>query len=1579
MKDKVSPGPHEFPRVTVWTVVDRSRLKFFPRFMIPLKIIVLLFSMAMLVSGVAQNLVDARSPDQLVSVGVGAIDITPSEPIRMSGYGGRRLLSEGAAGPLYAKALVFGEGDEACLLVTADLVGIPAWLTKAVAEQLGIPLERLAICATHTHSGPQLRGLLEPIFMEEIPSEEMATVGRYSDGLIDKIVAVCETALANRSPSRLDWGIGEVGFASNRRVLEEGKWTGFGVQAAGPVDHSLPVMRVVGKKGELRAVLANYACHCTTLGGDMHSIHGDWAGEAQRLLEERHPGVMAMIAIGCGADANPNPRGNMEAVLQNGKALADEVDRVMGTTLTALQSLPVSRIERIELPLDPLPSREYWEKHAASTDKTAYYGRLILDRLDRGVSLPTLIDYPVQTWTFGSDLAMVFLPGEVVVDYSIKLKEMFDSDRIWINAYANAAPSYIPSRRLYDEGGYEVDRSMHYYDKPTRLTPDTEELVLDAVLKQVPHAFFSERTLQRIPAPKQAEAALETLRVHEDLQVERVAAEPLVMDPIDIAWGADGRMWVVEMADYPLGLDGEGQAGGRIRILEDENGDGVYDHSTLFMDGIGFPTSVLPWRDGVLVTAAPDILFARDTDGDGKADDVERLYTGFNLGNQQHLVNGLQWGLDGWVYLANGDSGGIVRSVGSENWVNISGRDLRIKPEEGLIEAIAGRSQYGRNRDGWGNWFGNNNSWPGWHFALDDAYLQRNPHVRYSNGRSFLPREPQAGPVYPISPTLSRYNDYEKANRFTSASGFMLYEVDALGGAFVGNSFVAESVHNLVSRAIVYPKETTFKSRRAQEELRSEFLASTDNWFRPTALRSGPDGALYVVDMYRLVIEHPTWVPEDWQRKLDLRDGHDKGRIYRVSGKEFDSEAIVKIDKLDTAGLVNALDSSNRWQRDQAHQLLVWKRPEKAIEPLRRIVVDGRNDQGRGQALRVLEQLGGLDEATLLSALSDAVGGVRRQAVLLAEVRLDEAPRVRQCVWELARDSDAQTRMQVAYALGQSVDVESGEVLARIALAYHEDSLMLSAVMSSAVPHQEVIADAFLPHCLDPAYRGMFEGLTQTALGSGNQGVLESILGAIVESSDQDGRLAAFSDWLGTARRSGFSLKRLRTTAGPSFLEVLNATDALFRIARSRVLDSNLPVLVRRVAIDVLRSDAKQNSDSIESVTAMLSSSEPGELQIAAFDCLVALSGSEGASELFESWSSYGPRLRNHIVGTLLDRKDSTLRLLQEVEQHPGVAATFSVAQIAGLRRNADNRIQRLANSVFGRLEHSDRSRLVGEFESSLELDGNLEAGRARFVALCAACHKVGDVGFEVGPDLMSLTDRSPKSMLVAILDPNRAVEDKYLQYIASIRDGRAFSGILAEESATSLTLVNAGGLKQEILRKELESLESGDGSLMPEGFELGIDAQGLADLIAFLGASDIGSRIRPDADGSVGLTAFQGIGEGVSVSFNAESGAFEWMAETDSIEWTVHGLKAGYYDIFSDASLAAGYEGRPFTLSLDDHFVTGVVSTTGGFDRFRKRKFGNIRIESDLEVAKFELRHSLKDGLLSLKELRLIPVDATK
>ena len=429
-------------------------------------------------------------PAEELQVGVATVEITPTEPIRLSGYGNRREVSEGIEGQLWAKALAIGSGEYPVVIVTMDLIGVPAWLRTQVVDQLDLPDSNIALSASHTHSGPHLKDVVDPIFMADISEDHRATIERYSEALTPKIVEVCKQAIANRHPGSLAWGQGEVGFAGNRRVLENGKWVRFGNQPDGPVDHSLPILKVTDNKDKLVAVLANYACHCTTLGGQYNKVHGDWAGEAQRLIEKRHPGATSMIAIGCGADSGPNPSGSMDNVVQNATLLADEVDRLLETELIPLTSKPNTVIDRIDLPLDPLPNRDFWEEHALSEVRTSYYAQQILERLDRGEKLPTSIDYPIQTWTFGEELAMVFLAGEVVVDYSIKLKERFDPSRLWINAYSNAIPCYIPSRRLYDEGGYEVDRSMFYYDTPTRLSPDTEDLVLDEVIQQLPHSFI---------------------------------------------------------------------------------------------------------------------------------------------------------------------------------------------------------------------------------------------------------------------------------------------------------------------------------------------------------------------------------------------------------------------------------------------------------------------------------------------------------------------------------------------------------------------------------------------------------------------------------------------------------------------------------------------------------------------------------------------------------------------------------------------------------------------------------------------------------------------------------------------------------------------------------------------------------------------------------------------------------------------------------------------------------------------------------------------------------------------------------
>ncbi|MEZ5301247.1 MAG: hypothetical protein R3F11_11435, partial [Verrucomicrobiales bacterium] len=386
-----------------------------------------------------------------------------------------------------------------------------------------------------------------------------------------------------------------------------------------------------------------------------------------------------------------------------------------------------------------------------------------------------------------------------------------------------------------------------------------------------------------VPPPLSPGEALASFRLADGFAIELVAAEPAVVDPVALAWGADGKLWVVEMRDYPLGMDGKGKPGGVVKVLEDADGDGRYEKADVFLDGIAFPSGVMPWRDGVLISAAPEIFFAADTDGDGRADRREVLYTGFTPGNQQHRVNGFEWGMDGWVYVANGDSGGEVRSALTGQTVAISGRDVRLRPDTGAIEAVSSQTQFGRRRDDWGNWFGNNNPTWLWHVGLPDHYLRRNPKLAVKATKRVLANYDDATRVFPASAPIDRPNQPWSVGHVTSACSPCPYRDDLFGTAFARSVFISEPVHNAVHREVLEPDGAGFRSRRAEGEGESEFLASTDHWFRPTTLRTGPDGALYVVDYYRFVIEHPEWISPEMQARLDLRAGDDRGRIYRIA------------------------------------------------------------------------------------------------------------------------------------------------------------------------------------------------------------------------------------------------------------------------------------------------------------------------------------------------------------------------------------------------------------------------------------------------------------------------------------------------------------------------------------------------------------------------------------------------------------------------------------------------------------------------------------------------------------------------
>ena len=421
----------------------------------------------------------------LLPVGVAKRDITPDYPVRLSGYGSRREPNKGVLQRIHAKALAFGEdpGDGPSVLLTVDNCGIPAWIRTEVHRRIALkyPLkdQRFAVCSSHTHCAPMVSGVLPNLFGMDIPAEHQAGIERYTRELTDALEQVALEALANRQPSRLAWGVGSVGFAANRRKYPKR-----------PVDHALPLLRVTDARGTVTALLTSYACHCTTIGIDQ--IHGDWAGCAQEALEREFPGAVALTAIGCGADQNPSPRSKPELAVEHGGALAAEAARLARSNLLPLSKPPEGRTESIELAFDTPLNREGWQLLSGSASASvAYHARKNLARLDRGESLPTTLPYLIQTWIFGDDLAMVFLPGEVVVDYSLRIKTEFDQRRVWVNGYSNDVPAYIPSKRILEEGGYEGGGAMMYYDRPNRFASDVETRILSAVHRLLPQSFVS--------------------------------------------------------------------------------------------------------------------------------------------------------------------------------------------------------------------------------------------------------------------------------------------------------------------------------------------------------------------------------------------------------------------------------------------------------------------------------------------------------------------------------------------------------------------------------------------------------------------------------------------------------------------------------------------------------------------------------------------------------------------------------------------------------------------------------------------------------------------------------------------------------------------------------------------------------------------------------------------------------------------------------------------------------------------------------------------------------------------------------
>ena len=951
------------------------------------------------------------------------------------------------------------------------------------------------------------------------------------------------------------------------------------------------------------------------------------------------------------------------------------------------------------------------------------------------------------------------------------------------------------------------------------------------------------RLLGNSPPPARTPAeSMRAMQVRAGFEVELMAAEPLVMDPINMEWGPDGKLWVVEMADYPLGMDDKGKPGGRVRFLEDPDGDGRYERSTLFLDEIPFPTSVLPWGKGVLITAAPDVFYAEDTDGDGRADRREALYLGFGTFNQQHLVNGLRWGLDNWVYLANGDSGGSVESVKTGEKIELGSRDLRIRPDEGLIDAQAGLTQYSRDRDDWGNWFGCNNPNPGWHYALADHYTRRNPHIPPPNGRVDLAGDRT---VYPIGRVfaLRRNPGDDGPGTFTSASGVIVYGDDLFGPHFRGNTFTSEPVHNMIHRRVLQPDGVTFKSDRAPGEERAEFLASSDPWFRPTTLRTGPDGSLWFADMCRLVIEHPKWIPDDIEKGLFLRAGYDKGRIYRIRPVAAEPRSIPKLDGLSAEELVAALDTPSRWQRDTIHRMLVRRADVSALPALRTLLGTKTRALARARlhALCIVDGLDALTPDLVVRAIRDEHPGVRRHAVRIGESLLDRAPAVSKAFLGLLDDPDPHVQLQLAYSLGEWDDPRAGEALAELAMRHHDDRFITAAVMSSAVGELGSILRAVrLSPENEARHAALMRFLPLAVSTAGRDGTVLGEAIDLLSVTDGEGRFAAWQyetvyNLVDQMRRDGTSMRKLHSEAKGGLASKFEQLEAIFDTARTIATNPDANIEQRAKVAGILGGGLKQDQSDLGVMASLLGPQTPVDSQLDIVRSIGRLSDDRVPARLLEDWSGHTPTVRNAILDVLLTRTAWAHAFYKAIEAQPLLATAVDSARRDVFLSRLAERDRGHAEELLGGAIRRDRREVREKFSSVLDTAGEPMRGKPVFEATCSKCHRFNGSGNEVGPDLATLSNKTPDSLLTAILDPNRAVEDKYIQYVAVTMDGRVLSGLISNETSSSIALVSADAKQEVILRKELVQLESSGISQMPEGLEQSLDEQKLADLIAYL------------------------------------------------------------------------------------------------------------------------------------------------
>lgn len=955
--------------------------------------------------------------------------------------------------------------------------------------------------------------------------------------------------------------------------------------------------------------------------------------------------------------------------------------------------------------------------------------------------------------------------------------------------------------------------------------------------------------LPRVP-PVELTNVMKTFQIKKGFQLQLAAAEPLVLDPIEICFDENGRMFVVEMRDYSEMRDVTPHLG-RVRMLEDANGDGVFEKATVYVDDLPWPTGVLFYDGGIFVAATPDILYCKDTDGDGKADLRRVVFTGYGAEtprlNMQALVNCLRWGLDNRIHGQTAGNGGLVRRVEDPTAtpLRLRGRDFFFNPRTFSLEAEAGGGQYGMCYDNRGRRFVCSNSHHIQTFMYELRYAERNAFYNLPPALVDIPVDGPAAEVYRTSPEEAwrvirtqwrvaglASGPIEGGGRasgyFTSATGITLYRGDAYPEEFLGDAFIADVGSNLIHRKKVRANGVELIAERPADEQKVEFLTSTDLWFRPVELVNAPDGCLYLCDMYREVIEHPWSLPETIKKLVDLNSGNDRGRIYRIAPNGFTARPPPRLGQATTAELVATLEHKNAWHRETASRLLFERQDVSAVPLLIKLQTESKFPPARWHALYALNGLGALQPAQVLTALNDADPGARDHGVRLCE-KFIEGGALPAPLWtrlrELANDPDITVRYQLAFTLGELQGRERIPPLAEIARRDADSAWMQAAVLSSLATDAGAMFSALA-------------GEKSFAESPAGQDFLRQLV-VLVGAKDRSAEVTEVLDFISKLEDRGlmFAMTRALGDGLQRAKKPLSAAGERVRlillIARGMAGDGTSRESQRVPAIQLLAHTSYEDSGKL--LLGLLDLLQPQSVQLAALSTLARFNDPQLGVEVIQRWSTLTPRVRAEALPVLLARPERATALLRAIESGAIRPSVLDSTQVKLLQNYGDKAVRELATKLLTTAPTSTRKEVITQFLPALTLKGAAGPGKTIYEERCISCHRLGGQGFSLGPDLVTMKTAGKEKILVNLIDPNAEVRPEFVGYAVETKEDESLLGLVVAETATSVTLRQAYGKESVILRANIASLKSQGQSVMPEGLEAGLTPQQLADLLEYI------------------------------------------------------------------------------------------------------------------------------------------------